>query len=340
MRTFLSILLLCASCFNTTAQDPKIIVGKSYFGSTINEKEICDLVAFTTRPEVSMAVESIVKRSGLKQNFYVMECPSTNNCFAATRNGERLIVYDAGFFEKLNSVTKTHWAALSILAHEIGHHLQGHTIKNGGSDHDRELEADEFSGFVMYQMGASLGEAQSAISMLTTEYSTGTHPPKSIRLSAIARGYDNARELYPQVNNHTEETPDVVRTGCVNGNCTDGFGVAINSKTYEKYEGEWKMGKREGYGMEYFSNGKLKYKGEFSGGKYHGSGVLIYDNGDRYEGGFYKGKPHGKNTKYIFKSGDVLTVNYINGQRQGFGILTQNGGKTNTVYFRNNRRLR
>ena len=88
---------------------------------------------------------------------------------------------------------------VAVLAHEIGHHLQGHTLKAGGSDPQRELEADEFSGFVMYQMGASLKEAQSAIWRLTTDYDTGSHPPRSKRLNAIKKGYHDAKDLYPHI---------------------------------------------------------------------------------------------------------------------------------------------
>ena len=342
MRAFLSLLFIVFVGSTGFAQDSKIVVGKSYFGSTINEKEICDLVAFTTRPEVSMAVESIVKRSGLKQNFYVMECPNTDNCFAATRNGERLIVYDAKFFKRLNTLTKTDWAAMSILAHEIGHHLQGHTIKSGGSDHNRELEADEFSGFVMYQMGATLLEAQSAINSVSPEYNTSTHPPRSTRQKAIEQGYFNAKELYPNIDAgkvSVDKIP-VAKVGCIEGNCTEGQGLAINSKTFEKYEGDWHMGKRHGYGREFYANGNLKYMGGFDNGKYEGAGILYLPKGERYEGGFSKGKMHGKNGRYFFKNGDVLTINFENGMRQGFGVLTHSSGAQHNTFFKNNEQIR
>lgn len=340
MRAFLTFFLVAFPGISSFCQKAEIVVGKSYFGTTINEKEICDLVAFTTRPEVTMAVENIVKRSGLKQNFYVMECPNTDNCFAATRNGERLIVYDSRFFSRLNSVTKTDWAALSILAHEIGHHLQGHTIKSGGSDHNRELEADEFSGFVMYQMGATLAEAQSAIQSVTPEYTTSSHPPRSVRLKAIETGYSNARELYPKVTTPAE-TPVIkeVKAGCIDGNCTEGRGTAINSRTFERYEGEWHMGKRHGYGREFSAEGDIRYIGSFEAGKYSGTGILFLANGDRYEGGFLGGRMHGKNSRYIFRNGDILTINYEQGLRQGFGIMTLNSGRQSNTYFKNDQRI-
>lgn len=365
MKTSFVFLLLTLSSFVSFAQNNTgIIVGKNYYGQAINEREICNWVAFSTRPEVSKAIENIVRRSGLKQNFYVMECPNTDNCFAATRNGERLIVYDPKFINKLSNVTKTDWGALSILAHEIGHHLQGHTIKQGGSEHEKELEADEFSGFVMYQMGAKLKEAQSAIASLTTEYTTTTHPARSLRLKSIEKGYMNARELYPDiqatklerrievpaekvldemiiettVSSNTEMTP-LRKKGCVDGNCLEGYGVAINSKTSEKFEGDWHMGKRHGQGTEYYKDGKKKYEGSFSNSMYNGKGTLYLKNGDKYIGGFYQGKMHGYQSTYIYRNGDRIIVDFISGQKQGKARVIYYGGVEGTKYFKNDEEI-
>lgn len=49
----------------------------------------------------------------------------------------------------MNSVkllTVNDFSQWSIHAHEIGHHLSGHTLTSGGDRHQQELEADEFSG--------------------------------------------------------------------------------------------------------------------------------------------------------------------------------------------------
>ncbi len=362
------------------AQD-KVIVGKNYYGNTINEKEICNMIAFTTRPEVSKAIENIVRRSGLKQNFYVMECPNTDNCFAATRNGERLIVYDPAFMRKINNFTHTDWAALSILAHEIGHHLQGHTIKQGGSEHEKELEADEFSGFVMYQMGAKLKEAQQAIFNLTTDYATSTHPMRSKRLKAIEVGYSNAKELYPDVNQGvreeailmpkkevlkpkrpSEENDEIVigsinveslpnekpkkevepekNRGCVSGNCSEGYGIAINGRSSERYEGGWKLGKRHGYGKEYYKDGVLKYEGTFANSVYNGNGTYYYKSGEKYSGNFYNGKMHGSQSIFYFKNGDRLFVDYIEGKKEGKARIVYYGGVEGVKFYRNDVELR
>lgn len=192
--------VLSTFVFLANAQEEKVkSFGYNYYGQKINEKAFCSQFSFRSKEVAEKAVDEIVRRSGLKRNFYVMECPNTDNCFAAIQGQTRLIVYDGSFMKKANDLSKSDWGALSILAHEIGHHLQGHTIIEGGSDPVKELEADEFSGFVMYQMGASLREAQAAISKLTSDYDGGSHPARPKRLAAIKKGFDNAQELYPNI---------------------------------------------------------------------------------------------------------------------------------------------
>ena len=53
----------------------------------------------------------------------------------------------------------------------------------------RALEADEFSGFVMFKFGRMLDEAQAAMRR-TKEPST--HPKNERRLAAIKKGYEGA----------------------------------------------------------------------------------------------------------------------------------------------------
>ncbi len=84
-----------------------------------------------------------------------------------------------------------YWASLSILAHEVGHHLNGHSLIPGGSRPSLELQADKFSGFILAKIGASLEEAQSAINAIVSENGSTTHPGKSARLAAIANGWYN-----------------------------------------------------------------------------------------------------------------------------------------------------
>ena len=136
-------------------------------------------------------IKEIIDVVGLKPRFEVRE-GNVDNAAAVIYNGQRYILYNREFVADVNNATKTDWAAVSILAHEIGHHLNGHTLSSNGSNPEDELEADEFSGFVLRKMGASLADAQAAINLLSEERSSHTHPGRSYRLASISKGWNNA----------------------------------------------------------------------------------------------------------------------------------------------------
>ncbi|MFD1754782.1 membrane-binding protein [Rufibacter sediminis] len=138
-------------------------------------------------------ITEIIDVVGLKPRFEV-RAANVPNAAAVIMNGKRYILYNENFVSSLNNALRTDWAGVSILAHEIGHHLNGHTLTQGGSNQQDELEADEFSGFVLRKMGASLSEAQAAIKALAEEEDSYTHPGKSSRLTAISKGWRNAQE--------------------------------------------------------------------------------------------------------------------------------------------------
>jgi hypothetical protein len=75
------------------------------------------------------------------------------------------------------------------MAHEIAHHLSGHTIVPGGSRPEIELEADKFSGFVLYKMGAPLAGATQMILAVGSDHGSATHPDKRSRAEAIRQGW-------------------------------------------------------------------------------------------------------------------------------------------------------
>ena len=81
---------------------------------------------------------------------------------------------------------------MALLAHEVGHHLNGHTIRKGGSTPELELEADEFAGFILHKLGATLQQSQNVMNYIAKEKESKTHPSKDSRLSAIEKGWNKA----------------------------------------------------------------------------------------------------------------------------------------------------
>lgn len=142
--------------------------------------------------QIDKIITDITSMLGLEKNFVYVNSPGINNCIALNYEGFRYILYDKSFLNKLSQNKNIKLSVyISVLAHEIGHHLQGHTLKNISENDSKlsEIEADKFSGFVMAKFGYSLIEAQEAINSLPQTISK-THPEKFKRLIAIKEGYE------------------------------------------------------------------------------------------------------------------------------------------------------
>ncbi|MEM6645154.1 MAG: pre-peptidase C-terminal domain-containing protein [Bacteroidota bacterium] len=161
----------------------------SYIGELPDET----LWSFASDMEAQDAVARVMNFTGLPQNFDIMAA-NVPNAAAVIRGERRLILYNQGFMERVANATSNDWAAISIMAHEIGHHLSGHTLEAGGSRPKIELESDRFSGYVLQRMGASLDDAQVAMRTLASDVGSDTHPAKSARLAAIQNGWMAARD--------------------------------------------------------------------------------------------------------------------------------------------------
>ncbi|MBK5214285.1 MAG: hypothetical protein JJE55_11570 [Flavobacteriaceae bacterium] len=198
MKTKLILFFLLIVLQPILAQELKMCGYQGY--QTVEEvTSACDLQGATTSindtREATVVVDNILDKVGLFRNFLIEECDNINNALAVTMPLEggsidRYILYDEAFFTRVSASTGTDWGLTSILAHEVGHHLNGHTLKVGGSNHKVELQADEFSGFVLARMGCSLADAQSAVSKLLPDEASATHPAKQDRLNAIEVGWN------------------------------------------------------------------------------------------------------------------------------------------------------
>jgi hypothetical protein len=141
--------------------------------------------------EAHEQVDRIVRVSGLEMNFEMVVDPSTPAA-AAIVNGQRVILFDPRFMAQVANSICPDWGAMSILAHEVGHHLAGHTLRQSTNPWRDELEADEFSGFVLARLGATLAETTSAAAKILPDEPTQTHPGRKDRIAAIVHGWQNA----------------------------------------------------------------------------------------------------------------------------------------------------
>lgn len=163
--------------------------------------------------EAEEMVEDILGKIGLTSNFLVAICEDIENAVAINIPSDigyiRYIYLNPSFFESVRSDIEGNWGLFSLLSHEIGHHLIGHTLESGGSRPAVELEADEFSGFMLYMLGASLRQAVELMQKHAAEKATLTHPARLDRILAIRKGYNNAQEnlgKYKEANRRADYT--------------------------------------------------------------------------------------------------------------------------------------
>ena len=143
------------------------------------------------------AAARIMEASGLRADFEIVVEGGSNNAAAGIASpcgnlrGCRVIVYDPEFLRDIERRTDR-WGPISVMAHEVAHHLQGHTVFGEGSNPPNELDADFYSGFVLQQLGASLESAQAAMRLIADPSGSSSHPPRRERLQAIAMGWRKA----------------------------------------------------------------------------------------------------------------------------------------------------
>lgn len=198
-------LLLCCSLQAQQRLTIDLTRSCSYYGMPVEDV----IYGFESSMEALTAVDNILRHVGLKRNFEV-RAANVPNAAAVISNDKRYILYSQSFISMINSTTGSRWSAISILAHEIGHHLNGHTLERTGSRPPIELEADEWSGFILAKMGATLREAQLAMSTIASPQGSSTHPGRSARLEAIAVGWNKARELEGRTGTPTTQQPKYI----------------------------------------------------------------------------------------------------------------------------------
>ena len=145
-------------------------------------------------PAAEELLKQIIDVTGLRQNFELKQA-KVKNIEPSISHRKRFILYNPDFINQINRLTRDKWATLALLAHEVGHHLNGHTIRNTGSRPDLELEADEFAGFVLYKLGAPLEKAQEVMKYIAKKETSSSHPGRQRRMLAIETGWNRASGL-------------------------------------------------------------------------------------------------------------------------------------------------
>ena len=152
----------------------------------------------------------------------------------------------------------------------------------------------------------------------------------------------------PQTN---QAIPEKEKTGCVYGDCDNGWGKWQYNNGY--YSGFFKEGKRDGYGL-YDWKEAGKYIGFWKNDTRSGYGVYFYNEGDEMSGNFENGELNGFGKKYkdkkweqgVYEGGTLKTKHdfYTNNKDVGcvagdcdnkYGRYKWANGDVYTGFFKN-----
>lgn len=293
--------------------------------------------SFSSSNESIAVLDEILNTVGASRRFQLQACTNINNAVAITLQGVRYIMYDPEWIASLDYTQD--WAGKFILAHEVGHHINGHTIDvmvlmNNNSvvplykKRIQELEADKFAGFVMANLGASLNEALIAVNRISddSDDSNSTHPSRSKRIEAVTAGYNQGKGF-------KDNSSSLAKSPYSNTNYSGVYHTTYSGNDF-LYEGTVSeaSGAFFGFGKLTFTSGNI-YEGEFANDKQNGFGKwTIASNGEVYEGQFVDG---------TFVSG-IREVNGViqrgtfnkNRDLNGFGSRTFSDGSYLEGYFK------
>ncbi len=145
---------------------------------------------FDSSNEANEIIKEIMTTVSLPADFKVFRGP-VGNAAARIEGSQRVIFYSEDWIQRIIKLDR--WSAVTVLAHEIAHHLAAHTLAGVTDRQVQELEADRFAGATVARLGGTLEDAQRVYKTLATRESK-THPSRRTRLEAVAIGYADARQ--------------------------------------------------------------------------------------------------------------------------------------------------
>jgi hypothetical protein len=231
-----------------------LAVSSISFGQTKDELDLCMAIqanSFTSNTEAENALDRILDVIGASKNFVLTPCDKISNAVATAYKGTRYILYDREFMNLISKNTND-WSNLFIFAHEVGHHINGHSIDlllytNDVVDspsleksRKQELEADEFAAFVLAKLGANLSQLNNVITLISdnSDDSYSTHPKRDKRLASVRVGF-NKGYIEPSRSNTNKNN---------------------SSKSTEKLSNIYSKWEREELNLFDYNKGKLESK--------------------------------------------------------------------------------
>lgn len=197
IRIHLTVLLLCTLSLRSLAQGIADCVYVQSESITSDEQAAAQLVG---------KIRELVGLTSLK--IEVRNCENVNNVEAVSYR-DRFYIFINPDYMRRSKVMNAAWSAgvklpsvvtdpqlAVILAHELGHILDGHFNLGKEPGEAEELKADEFAGITMARMNFGLEKGFQVYRTLPA-HGGDSHPPLSERLAAFERGYRSVGQVQP-----------------------------------------------------------------------------------------------------------------------------------------------
>ncbi|WP_020568640.1 M48 family metalloprotease [Neolewinella persica] len=150
-----------------------------------------DFYGYAPSEDAQQIVKKILDIVNISHKRFQVIAGNVNSAMATKEGEVNYIIYNELFINKFRQDVNQEYAIYSILAHELGHLIQGHDL--GEKDPDRraryELEADEFSGTILRSLCSTQEQALFAIRNLNSTIKDPLYPPLSAREQMIATSW-------------------------------------------------------------------------------------------------------------------------------------------------------
>jgi len=133
---------------------------------------------------------------------------------------QQLILYNPKFMAQIEVSTDSKWAAIGIIAHEVGHHINNDATPQNPYDAlrhpwQKELEADFYTGKTLALLGANVDDLQKAQRQMFTLWGSPSHPDTIRRIQRINEGWragggagsvqTNLEQIWNQISNQMQK---------------------------------------------------------------------------------------------------------------------------------------
>jgi len=191
-KRFCLLLIYLTAIYHLSGQGTtEIILGKTC--AIEGKVSLGRLQASYAASDVVEKLNQITDIAGFPTNFmvYSTKTPGISVISSINQaNNERIIIYNEVYRQKIAASRNLDWTTIFMIAHEVGHHLAGHTLGEDESKRrQEELSADYFAGFIMAHFYAEKSHVLEAINFLEENPTDGIHPPRIERENKILEGW-------------------------------------------------------------------------------------------------------------------------------------------------------